>query len=45
MGLKDKNRLTLLALAFLAFIFYIYALPPDLIDALGKALKRAINAG
>jgi hypothetical protein len=45
MELKSKNRLTVLALAFLAFMFYIYALPPELIDALGKALKRAINAG
>jgi hypothetical protein len=45
MELKTKNRITILSLALLAFGIYLYALPPEVIEAIGNALKRMINGG
>jgi hypothetical protein len=45
MELKTKNRLTVLSLAFLAFVVYLYSLPPGVFEAISKALLRVINGG
>lgn len=45
MELKTKNRLTILLLVLVVIAIYLSALPKEVIEALGNALKRAVNGG
>jgi|GEM_PF-1452585 len=45
METKTKNQVTVFLLVLLAFGIYLYALPAEVFEAIGKMLKHIVNGG